>query len=79
MIVSASSLAKKARDLIVGANRACSNRGSWEDKCSHCKPKSIGRFYAKVQPIYNGSRLQEIAIVVEDLDIWLGIAEIVIT
>jgi len=58
-IATVSSLAKKARDTTVDADRACSNRRSRENKYSNGMPKLAGRVYTLVRPICYGGRLWE--------------------
>lgn len=49
MIATASSLAKKAKNLAVDTSRTCINGGSWEDKYSCCIPTTtVGRVCAKM-------------------------------
>jgi len=48
MVVIAPSLAKEIGDSTVNTDRTYTNGGSWENKCSYYKPKSINRVYTKV-------------------------------
>lgn len=53
-------LAKKIRGSIAAvANKTYTNRESWENEYSYCKPKSIGRAYAEAWPICNGCKLRK--------------------
>jgi len=45
IIITASSLAKKARSSTMGTNKTCSYRRSGENKYSHSMPDSAGRAY----------------------------------
>ena len=54
------SLAKKIGGFtLVGTSRVCINGRSRKDKCSHGKPKSIGRVCISMQPIYHRSKSRE--------------------
>ena len=56
-IVLALSLAEEVGDLIVGADRAFSNRESGKNEYSYVTPTTIvGRVYTQVSPIYYGCR-----------------------
>jgi len=46
--ISVSSLTEKTRDVIVGVNRACTNRKSKENKYDYGKPATMGRVCAQV-------------------------------
>ena len=46
MVATVSSLAKKAREAIVGVNRACTNRKSGENEYDYGKPATMGRVCA---------------------------------
>jgi len=58
IIASASSLTKKTGNPTAGADRTCTNGGSREDKCGHCKHELTGRVCAKAQLICDGSGSQ---------------------
>ena len=48
IIAIASSLAKKAGDLVVGTNKACFNKESRENKCSYGISVIVGRICAQI-------------------------------
>ena len=57
MIALASSLVQKAETTsTTGADRACSNRGSRMNECSHGILKLVGRICASAGSIYYGGR-----------------------